>query len=60
MLTLNCSFCGKHSEAVNKLIANFKDRWPRVYICNECVKVCSELLEPSTTTNSLLEQFVKS
>ncbi|WP_434309550.1 ATP-dependent Clp protease ATP-binding subunit ClpX [Hominifimenecus sp. rT4P-3] len=39
---LYCSFCGKSQDQVQKLIAgNKKD----VYICDECVELCSELLE---------------
>jgi ATP-dependent Clp protease ATP-binding subunit ClpX len=34
-----CSFCGKSQDAVKKLIAG-----PAVYICDACVKTCSELL----------------
>ncbi len=42
MDTLYCSFCGKSQSQVQKLIAgNRKD----VYICDECVELCSELLE---------------
>ncbi len=42
MDTLYCSFCGKSQDQVQKLIAgNKKD----VYICDECVELCSELLE---------------
>lgn len=37
---VNCSFCGKTQEQVRKLIAA-----PRVYICNECVALCNEILE---------------
>jgi ATP-dependent Clp protease ATP-binding subunit ClpX len=35
-----CSFCGKSHSEVKKLIAG-----PGVYICNECVEVCSNILE---------------
>jgi ATP-dependent Clp protease ATP-binding subunit ClpX len=35
-----CSFCGKSHSEVKKLIAG-----PGVYICNECVGVCSDILE---------------
>jgi len=39
---LYCSFCGKSQAQVQKLIAgNKKD----VYICDECVDLCAELLE---------------
>ncbi|MBU1195661.1 MAG: ATP-dependent Clp protease ATP-binding subunit ClpX [Proteobacteria bacterium] len=35
-----CSFCGKNQKEVKKLIAG-----PSVYICNECIKLCSEIIE---------------
>ena len=35
-----CSFCGKNQKDVMKLIAG-----PSVYICNECVKLCGEIIE---------------
>ena len=37
---LSCSFCGKTEEDVEKLIAG-----KGVYICDECVKLCNEILE---------------
>ncbi|NET59568.1 MAG: ATP-dependent protease ATP-binding subunit ClpX [Symploca sp. SIO2E6] len=37
---LRCSFCGKSSEQVRKLIAG-----PGVYICDECVELCNEILD---------------
>ncbi|MGI6680532.1 MAG: ATP-dependent Clp protease ATP-binding subunit ClpX [Bdellovibrionota bacterium] len=37
---LFCSFCGKHQIEVKKLVAG-----PGVYICDECVELCSEILE---------------
>jgi hypothetical protein len=37
-----CSFCGKRSQDVVKLIAG-----PGVYICNECVGLCAAILEQS-------------
>lgn len=36
---LSCSFCGKSQHDVRKLIAG-----PNVYICNECVKLCNEII----------------
>jgi ATP-dependent Clp protease ATP-binding subunit ClpX len=36
---LTCSFCGKHQRQVNKLIAG-----PGVYICNDCVDLCVEII----------------
>ena len=37
---LYCSFCGKSQDQVRKLIAG-----PRVYICDECIQLCNEILE---------------
>jgi ATP-dependent Clp protease ATP-binding subunit ClpX len=37
--TLRCSFCGNHQRQVDKLIAG-----PGVYICNECVDLCVEII----------------
>ena len=36
---ISCSFCGKSQEEVKKLIAG-----PNVYICNECVVLCKDIL----------------
>ncbi|MDQ7849296.1 MAG: ATP-dependent Clp protease ATP-binding subunit ClpX, partial [Armatimonadota bacterium] len=37
---LKCSFCGKPQEQVRKLVAG-----PGVYICDECVELCNEIVE---------------
>jgi len=37
---LRCSFCGKPQDQVKRLIAG-----PNVYICNECVELCQEIIE---------------
>ena len=37
---LRCSFCGKNQEEVKKLIAG-----PTVYICNECVELCNDIIQ---------------
>ncbi|MBM3462476.1 MAG: ATP-dependent Clp protease ATP-binding subunit ClpX [Armatimonadetes bacterium] len=37
---LKCSFCGKNQEQVRKLIAG-----PGVYICDECIELCNEIIE---------------
>ncbi|MBO2518351.1 MULTISPECIES: ATP-dependent Clp protease ATP-binding subunit ClpX [Limnochorda] len=37
---LKCSFCGKAQEQVKKLIAG-----PGVYICDECIELCNEIIE---------------
>jgi ATP-dependent protease Clp ATPase subunit len=42
--TLRCSFCRKTQESVGKLIAN-PDDFHRVYICDECIRVCSSILD---------------
>ena len=36
---VKCSFCGKTQEMVSKLIAG-----PGVYICNECIELCNEIM----------------
>ena len=38
-IDLACSFCGKHQHEVKKLIAG-----PAVFICNECVSLCSDIV----------------
>ncbi|QCX33076.1 ATP-dependent protease ATP-binding subunit ClpX [Caloramator sp. E03] len=37
---LKCSFCGKNQDQVRRLIAG-----PGVYICDECIELCSEIIE---------------
>jgi ATP-dependent Clp protease ATP-binding subunit ClpX len=37
---LRCSFCGKSKDHVQKFISG-----PSVYICNECIKLCNEILQ---------------
>jgi len=37
---LKCSFCGKSQDQVKKLIAG-----PEVYICDECVELCNQILD---------------
>jgi len=41
---LKCSFCGKQQEQVKKLIAG-----PGVYICDECIELCNEIIEEEFT-----------
>lgn len=38
--TISCSFCGKTQDEVYRLVAG-----PGVYICNECIELCSDILE---------------
>jgi ATP-dependent Clp protease ATP-binding subunit ClpX len=44
---LFCSFCGKNQSEVRKLIAG-----PAVYICDECIQLCSEIIEEETERDS--------
>jgi ATP-dependent Clp protease ATP-binding subunit ClpX len=37
---LFCSFCGKNQSEVKKLIAG-----PSVYICDECVSLCNDIIK---------------
>lgn len=37
---VKCSFCGKYQEQVRRIIAG-----PGVYICDECVELCKEIIE---------------
>ena len=43
---VRCSFCGKSQEAVKKIIAG-----PGVYICDECISVCENILEEEVYDN---------
>ena len=38
---IRCSFCGKNQDQVRKMIAGSNG----VYICDECIEVCSEIIE---------------
>jgi len=40
-----CSFCGKSQKEVKKLIAG-----PTVYICDECIELCNDIIAEETTT----------
>jgi ATP-dependent Clp protease ATP-binding subunit ClpX len=44
---LKCSFCGKSQKQVKKLIAG-----PGVYICDECIDLCNEIIEEELSQNS--------
>ena len=51
---LFCSFCGKNQKEVNKLIAG-----PAVYICDECIQLCSEIIQEEKEQESEeLEHFL--
>ncbi len=45
---LHCSFCGKSQNSVKKLIAG-----PTIFICNECVDLCSEILKDDVLLSPL-------
>src|SRR5690554_2755966 len=47
---LKCSFCGKMQEQVKKLIAG-----PGVYICDECIELCNEIIEEEFTDDQGME-----
>ncbi|HGZ4183097.1 TPA: ATP-dependent Clp protease ATP-binding subunit ClpX [Staphylococcus aureus] len=44
---LKCSFCGKDQDQVKKLVAG-----SGVYICNECIELCSEIVEGELAQNT--------
>jgi len=44
---LMCSFCGKSQDEVKKLIAG-----PSVYICDECIQLCNEIIAEEYTQES--------
>ena len=46
---LKCSFCGKSQKQVKKLIAG-----PGVYICDECIDLCNEIIEEELTEQAEL------
>ena len=48
--SIRCSFCGKKQEQVGRIIAG-----PNVYICNECIELCSSILHDEMH-NGLNEQ----
>jgi ATP-dependent Clp protease ATP-binding subunit ClpX len=45
---LFCSFCGKNQEVVKKLVAG-----PGVYICDECIELCTEIVSDEWDSNAL-------
>jgi len=55
-LALTCSFCGKSQEMVKKLVAG-----PDVYICDECIELCNEILleENDTDFETSMENLPK-
>ena len=47
---LKCSFCGKSQKQVKKLIAG-----PGVYICDECIDLCNEIIDEELTSPAQLD-----
>lgn len=58
---LYCDFCAKSQNEVNKLIAG-----PKVFICNECIDLCNQIMRdgkpdnPLVTINSTVELMLGS
>ncbi len=48
---LFCSFCGKNQKEVKKLIAG-----PAVYICDECIQLCSEIIGEENEEDQVIEE----
>lgn len=51
---LTCSFCGNSQEKVKKLIAG-----PRVYICDECVTLCVEIMVEDQITEEDIDNAIR-
>ena len=45
-----CSFCGKTDDKVNRLVAGPNN----VYICDECIKLCAEILDNDEKDDDLI------
>lgn len=52
LMEVHCSFCGKTQEMVNKLIAG-----PAVFICDECVKLCDEMIKGDASDQQLKDML---
>ena len=52
---VKCSFCGKPQEVVKKIIAG-----PGVYICDECIKVCNNIMEDELYEDTEITYTTKS
>jgi len=50
---LRCSFCGKSQDEVSKIIAG-----PTVYICDECIELCNDIIEEERTKDKPSEDSV--
>ena len=47
---IKCSFCGKTQESVQRIIAG-----PGVYICNECIDICTNIIEEDLYEDSYIQ-----
>ena len=47
MDSVHCSFCGKSQDEVKKIVAG-----PGVYICNECVDLCQQIITQELAEDS--------
>lgn len=48
---LHCSFCGKNQKEIKKLIAG-----PSVYICDECIKLCNNIIYAENNNSKILKK----
>lgn len=48
---VRCSFCAKDEQDIAKIIAG-----PGIYICNECVQLCNEILEGAASGHTTADQ----
>lgn len=44
---ITCSFCGRHEDAVEKLVSG-----PEAFICDKCIRICSGILEKKTDSTT--------
>lgn len=51
---LHCSFCGKNQKEVKKLIAG-----PNVYVCDECIQLCNDIIAEEVEKEELLDEKQK-
>ena len=51
---LHCSFCGKNQKEVKKLIAG-----PNVYVCDECIQLCNDIIAEEVEKEELLSEKQK-
>ncbi|MDN6597584.1 MAG: ATP-dependent Clp protease ATP-binding subunit ClpX, partial [Lentilactobacillus parabuchneri] len=51
---ITCSFCGKTQDQVKKIVAG-----PGVYICNECIDLCKEIIDEELAPEKTSEDLLK-